>query len=121
MYIQANIGRNAGPGPMGDTMWETFQRAVRYAIADTIDETTDVVGHYLLGQFQIHTGMGEWEGVAEESAHVSIYFDTRPGQVNAARVHEHLRDALADLAKVYSQDAIAFIVTDSHLATPGEV
>lgn len=139
MFIQANIGRNVStpawqrapkPGPknpnpnhaivepMSDTAWANFQEDVRDAIIIAIYAPhPDLEGQGLRDQFQFHTGMGEWEGVAEESAHVSLYFDAKPGKINASAVHEHLSDRLADLAREYGQDAIAFVVTDSHLAT----
>ena len=122
MYIQANIGRNIttnlGVRPMGDIAWETFQKDVKdeiFLAVHDVDIPTAIEIEF--EDFQVHTGMGEWQGVKEESAHVSVYFDTKPMQIFAARVHEHLSDRLAALAREYGQDAIAFVVTDSHLAT----
>jgi hypothetical protein len=117
MYIQANIGRNSKNVPMSDSAWQKFQTDTRRAIMAAIYGPNPALPIlHLQSQFQFHTGIGEWDGVTEESAHISVYFDTKPGQVNAAKVTEHMRDRLADLARAYGQDAIAFMVTDSTLA-----
>lgn len=129
MFIQANIGRNftvtATNGPatatnaMKPVVWEMFQGDVKDEIFLAVHDVNIEVSIGIEREdFQVHTGTGEWEGVKEESAHVSVYFDTKPGQVNAARLQEHLSDRLAALAREYGQDAIAFMITDSHLATP---
>jgi hypothetical protein len=126
MYIQANIGRNAANVPMSDTAWENFQNDVRDEILTAVWEWLGV--DIKPGDFQVHTGMGEWDGVPEESAHASVYFDTDTSAVALYReggkwtsrkdkVTQALETRLSRLAFAYGQDAIAFIVTDSHLAT----
>lgn len=118
MYIQASIGRNVGTEPMADAVWHVFKQDTREALFLSVHDVDIAVAVGIEWEdLQVHTGIGEWDGVKEESAHVSVYFDTKPGQVNAARLHEHLSDRLVALAREYGQDAIAFIVTDSHLAT----
>lgn len=118
MYLQASIGRNVGTKPVEADVWHAFQQDTREALFLSVhDVDIEVAVGIKWEDLQVHTGMGEWDGVKEESAHISVYFDTKPGQINAARLHEHLADRLVALARYYDQDAIAFIVTDSHLAT----
>lgn len=119
MYIQASIGRNVANVPMGDTAWERFREDTRDAILIAIYAThPDLPGLRLQSQFQFHAGQGEWGGVKEESMHVSVYFEwpVGVGRANEAAIVEDLNDRLVEVAREYGQDAIAFVVTDSHLA-----
>lgn len=117
MYIQANIGRNASNVPMSETAWATFQQDVKEEIVTAIYQATSAQGLGLMPLFQVHTGEGEWEGVKEESAHVSIYFDHPWEDAEFADIAHALEDRLSNLAHAYGQDAIAFVVANSHLAT----
>lgn len=133
MYIQANIGRNItvtatnGPAtatkPMDIRVWEKFQADTALVIRQVL---SDELSTPLDNDTQTHTGMGEWDGVPEESAHVSIYLDHdgRAWDDFGGRWYDRMPDVrnslsrrLGDLAHRYGQDAIAFIVTDSHLAS----
>lgn len=115
MYIQANIGRDVQGKPMGDLTWETFRTATVTAI---IGAAFDGGIPLRRGDFQVHTGVGEWEGVAEESSHVSVYYGgKRVSKRTLDRIRDGLGERLPFLAGQYGQDAIAFIVTESHLAT----
>lgn len=100
-YIQANIGRNfdMGTGTLEMTAqgWEDFQQSVISLFrVNAENHQTNMT------TFEIHYGVGEWEGVREESAHISGLnldgWDT-----------ENIKLGLAWLAKEYSQDSIAFI------------
>lgn len=124
MYIQASIGRNVGTAPMSDTAWSNFQNDVRDEILTAVWEWLGV--DIKPGDFQVHTGMGEWDGVPEESAHVSVYFDHDGHRYDDSlgtwhdrrpQVRKELDQRLSYLAFQYGQDAIAFVVTGSHLAT----
>lgn len=129
MYIQANIGRNANgvnrttnePNavPMSDTAWANFQQDVKEEILSALWEANMPADVVSLSDFQVHTGMGEWDGVPEESAHVSVYFDSNGTGVPfmMESIKANLDQRLSYLAFQYGQDAIAFVVTDSHLAT----
>ena len=114
MYIQANIGRNIDNHPMTDLSWETFRTATISAIISAAHDAGILLGR---GDFQVHIGTGEWQGVPEESAHVSIYYARPVSSRTVDTVRESLGEQLPFLAGSYGQDAIAFIVTDSHLAT----
>lgn len=105
-YVQVNIGRNipavmpdGSPDPQGeqrpmpDERWGAFIGQVAVAIADA----TAFGG---LQDVQVHTGKGEWNGVEEESAHLSTFAD-----VDLFK----LRTELARLKREYQQDAIALI------------
>jgi hypothetical protein len=130
MYIQANIGRNVAERDgstraMNDTAWLNFQNDVKEEVMMSL-LAAGLGGLVSLSSFQVHTGTGEWNGVKEESAHVSVYFDhdgrTYDGTMGSwldrrPDVRKALEVKLAYLAFQYGQDAIAFMVTDSHLAT----
>lgn len=137
MYIQINIGRNfsnenGAAGVHADPIWRDFQFAMMDAIMDAIQASLPT-GQWPsafhsddeYAAFEIHTGMGEWDGIREESAHISVYFDHDGRRYDgilgkwfptAPDIREHLSASLSTLAKQYGQDAIAFVVTDSYLA-----
>lgn len=103
--LQVSIGRNIGAEPMSADLWRSFQddaRANLYAHT-TGDERT----------VEFHYGTGVWDGVAEESAHVTIHTVRDYDRAGLTR-------ALAVLAHVYGQDAIALSigVTDLIEAAP---
>lgn len=135
MYIQANIGRNyqhEGDASNGvtteafsDFLWARFQedtknaiqRATRRAMPDTLSFGD------AFENFEVHTGTGTWNGVTEESAHVSLYLDHDGFTFNGGTYQDHkpalrlaLGDALQRLAHTWHQEAIAYLVTDSALA-----
>jgi hypothetical protein len=141
-YIQINIGRNIEladgvTGPMAANAWHHFQSEVTGALVDAVNATVN----YQQGkttnamQTELHTGTGTWDGVAEESAHISLFHDVQldmfalleggksvefaPSNVTTPTemVTFLLETHLPLIAATYGQDAIAFIVTDSHLAS----
>lgn len=100
-YIQANIGRNfdlgTGTLEMTDDGWHNFQQDVISLLrVNAMNHQTNMT------TFEIHYGVGTWEGVTEESAHISALssdgWDT-----------ENIKLGLAWLAEEYKQDSIAFI------------
>jgi len=100
MYVQVNIGRNIGSAPMDDGMWDRFITAVSDAVwRATDDRATE--------NPEVHKGVGTWNGVREESAHVSILADI-------VYAHAIKRD-LKELRDRYMQDHIALIITQSEL------
>lgn len=136
MFIQISIGRNiAQPdgtvGAMHWSLWDVFQNDT---VAALLTAVNDAVNHRRThrinaGQVETHRGTGTWDGVTEESAHLSLFIDhdgrAYNGITNEWRdLKPEIRDSLAahlrDLAQEYGQDAIAFVVTDSHLATSGK-
>lgn len=103
MYIQVNIGRNfehstLGTVPMVSDKWREFQEQVVYILLQ-LREHTD------MGEpsVEIHLGVGEWDGVPEESAKISVYNE---GGFDLVQVKNELRD----LAKQFGQNTIALIV-----------
>lgn len=111
MYIQANIGRNVADKyrdeygmnldpRMSDDLWAEFQNDVVSIFRQNAEHSN--AGEDL-PSFQVHLGMGEWDGVVEESAHISIYWEHGFDL-------DMIRQALTALAVDYGQDNIAFIV-----------
>lgn len=152
MYIQVNIGRGVVPAwkdgegaaqaPMPDTEWQNFILGAKEAIVDALSDTlpeaqwpqfmgVDPITHEPLdvdySAFEVHTGTGTWGGVTEESAHVSVFFDT-PASVTSTSLTSMVQNAITRtletsleiLAMGFHQDAIAFVVTDSHLAVAAQ-
>ena len=121
MYIQVNAGRNVGTVPMSDERWGAFYGEITWALAWYAHTVTPsrAWGEYLVDT-ERHTGQGTWDGVAEESMHVSLYWDddTAPADRDYARDLEAgnlLRATLRDLAREYGQDSIALVISDSEL------
>lgn len=133
MYIQINIGRNVGKAPMARNVWADFKADVRAAVIVAVEAATRDDGSVRPEMFETHIGFGTWDGVEEESAHVSVFIDhdgrilrPAPGlrqglpDMTWVDVKPEIRDSLSSrlsrLAAQYGQHAIAFVVTDSHLA-----
>ena len=96
----ATIGRNVGTEPMTGVAWLTFQLDIAddmWAAAHTTHgaEVTS-----------IRTGLGEWEGSAEDSATITIL---SPEQMPQYRLLE-LKGKLAAKCREFKQDAIALSV-----------
>lgn len=108
-YAQINIGRNVGDVPMDSATWAEFIREARVALAESVDWTDTTVSYWAYGDTQVHLGTGEWDGVAEDSAHVSLY--TERG-MHVGNIERWARD----MAATYGQDSIA-IITGSTLVT----
>ena len=116
MFIQVSIGRNDSNGRMDAAHWNHFQQDVKDVILTSIYTPHPMLEENwaLAPKIETHYGEGEWDGVKEESAHLSVYFPT-PAGVAAHRVREMLDRDLSILAYDYDQDAIAYVV-----ATEGE-
>jgi hypothetical protein len=109
-YAQLNIGRNEGDAPMSDGRWTAFQRDAARALAlcsvgldadmDSVATAEDTV--------QTHLGRGEWDGVPEDSAHLSVYSERGVDVKRLAGMAEYL-------ASKYGQDSVA-VVAGSVLA-----
>ena len=99
---------------MSDERWMEFQYAVslRMGIAamgkdgkPSGPDLSIAVAH----DCQLHYGRGMWDGVPEDSAHISIFWE--PGLDV-----EQLRAMLKSLARRFGQDAIA-LIAGSELVT----
>lgn len=117
MYIQVNIGRsfvadrfNPTGGTLSDLQWGEFKNdivnnLVAVVLADSADVSQDN-WEKVLNQVEIHNGQGNYEGIPEESCHISL-------SVHGGLTEKSLGDFrryLFNLKKEYSQDNIALIV-----------
>lgn len=105
-YAQLNIGRNVGTVPMDDTQWGRFIEHAKAALAYGAGEDRrwfPAERDARIAQAQVHYGTGEWAGVAEDSAHVSLFAEDG---IDVAK----LQAMASDLASMFEQDAIAVIL-----------
>ncbi|AXC36115.1 hypothetical protein SEA_LYELL_8 [Microbacterium phage Lyell] len=96
-YVQVNVGRNVGMGPLSPAQWAAFQAEV----VDALRAAT--IGR---GVISTHTGRGAWQDdngntVSEDSAYFSTF---------AVVDVPALRGALRTVRNRFEQDAIALIV-----------
>ena len=107
----ATIGRNVGATPMSDLDWALFQSNVLDIMivagrrhVDTSDPDVWAVESWT-------SGAGGWHGVREESVH----FQLRSAEAIDPYVVWFMIDGLADQARQFKQDAIAFSSGESIL------
>lgn len=102
-YAQLNIGRNVGTEPMSPWMWEWFADGAANALMGATHVAAG--GRTTVGRddVQIHHGRGVWDGVAEDSAHVSLFW------ADGLDV-DYIRTTAASLAQMFGQDAVAVII-----------
>lgn len=106
MYIQVNIGRNYGKSavgpwygtPMPLELWDEF-------VTDVLNILDQYREHSDMGDEDpvVHRGTGVWDGVREDSAHISLFHE---GGFDL----DGIRGQLRRLKNEYGQDAIALIV-----------
>ena len=108
-YAQLNIGRNVGTEPMLDWVWEWFTDGAANVLLEATRRVAGCMSGATRADVQVHFGRGEWDGVAEDSAHVSLFW------ADGMDV-SHIREASALLARMFQQDAIA-VVLGSELVT----
>lgn len=106
-YAQLNIGRNIGTDPMSDAQWQGFINDCILALSVAADTTNTDVTYSVAGDVQVHYGKGDWIGMVEESAHLSLFWDKGIDVDN-------LTSMLPRIAANHEQDAIA-VVTGSTL------
>lgn len=117
MYIQINIGRNFVPnrhnptgGVLSDLDWGEFKNdIVDNLVAIVLNESDDISQdnwQKVLDQVEIHNGQGSYNGIPEESCHISLYVH---GELTEESLGD-LRSYLFNLKKEYSQGSIALIV-----------
>jgi len=105
MYVYtATIGRNVKDwgAPMHDALWETFQDRVSEIMAGHVQEDDFL---------EIHRGTGEWEGVPEDSAMITVL---RNEPLDEHDLHT-LRYQLRLEATSFGQEAIALTIGQSEL------
>lgn len=117
MYIQVNIGRSYEPdrfNPVGGTLsdldWGEFKNdIVDNLVATVLSEAVNVSEDHwqeILDQVEIHNGQGEWDGIAEESCHISIFV---PNELSEKSLGD-FRRYLFNLKSEYSQGTIVLLV-----------
>ena len=104
MYIQVNIGRNIGTEPMDDKSWSTFKGRVAYAIYNSANCWEAFV---IRTNVELHDGMGRYNGITEDSSHISSYWEDGFDL-------DQLREELRTVRDIYGQDSIA-LLTESEL------
>lgn len=117
MYIQVNIGRNFMPdrfnptgGTLSDLDWFEFKNdIVDNLVATVLTDSADVSQENwdkVLSQVEIHNGQGSYDGITEESCHISIFV---PGELTEKSLSD-FRSYLFNLKKEYSQGTIALLI-----------
>lgn len=103
-YAQLNIGRNVGDIPMAQDRWEWFVNTAQSILMGAQHRVGgSPAGESHRKDTQVHYGAGIWGGVAEESAHVSLFWEHGMDA-------DHIREQAAIVARMFEQDAIAVIV-----------
>lgn len=107
--LTITIGRNIGTEPMDEIRWRAFKLHVMLMAMNTMPDTDRMLFTF--------TGENEWNGITEESFMVqAVGTFKHPAEITGARLEE----ALAFPAYWWEQDAIAFSIGKSALATPSE-
>lgn len=99
--ITVTIGRNMDNAPMRIGLWERF----------VADVTADLLTAVPSDIVETHHGMGEWDGIAEESCKVTVLRHSEP----TGEMLDALRASMSDNARVFGQDAIAITIGRSEL------
>ena len=102
-YAQLNIGRNVGNVPMDDKRWEWFVSAAQSVLMGAQHRIPCGHGDALRTEVHLHLGAGVWGGVAEESAHVSLYWETGMDA-------DYITEQAGVMARMFDQDAVAVIL-----------
>ncbi len=109
--ITVTVGRNVRPShptlankPLSDNDWRAYVSEVSHLLRRYAANRTSWI--------EVHYGIGTWDGVAEESAKITIH-DARTG----GSAVPTLTRALRYLAGCHDQDALAVSVGRSELIT----
>lgn len=98
-FVSVTLGRNVGTEPMPREEWRAFRLAARNNVQ------RNVTGWEWCEE---HKGTGQWEGVPEQSAKITVF----GGTPNLAEI----QSAMIELCERYGQDAIAIASGTSFLA-----
>lgn len=101
--VYVTIGRNVNDTPMSDELWTDFVTETRLNVYVSQSFAT-----HNPSETQVHYGMGEWNGITEESAIVSLYTESGINR-------EILETLLDETKRKFRQDAIAVTYGDSKL------
>lgn len=117
MYIQVNIGRNfvadrfnPTGGVLSDLEWGRFKNDIVDNLVATVLSDSDDISRdnweRVLNQVEVHNGQGSYDGIPEESCHISLFVH---GGLSEKSLGD-FRRYLFNLKKEYSQGTIALIV-----------
>lgn len=101
--VTVTIGRNIGSEPMDSDRWEAFQEDIRTILGQGVGRESSWI--------ETHYGVGEWDGVREESAKITILDADKSHMIG---VHAPLRQ----VCETYGQDAVALATGLSILVAP---
>lgn len=102
-YAQLNIGRNVKDEPMVDWLWEWFQDGAANVLLEATRKAAGGMSGATRADIQVHHGRGEWDGVPEDSAHISLFWEDGMDA-------DHIRHLAGVVARMFGQDAIAVII-----------
>ena len=97
-YAQLNLGRNVGTEPMRPSQWAWLISSAQTALVEATRKASGAWAN--ANDTQVMLGRGEWQGMGEDAAYVSLYWEDG---IDA----QHLRDQAAVLCRMFDQDAIA--------------
>ena len=102
--LHVTIGRNVNGKPMSDDEWTMFVRMVGTGVF----MSQDIAENAKPTLEETHYGMGEWNGISEESAIISLITDNPLNE-------KMLKDWLIHMKHEFHQDAIAYQYAESEL------
>lgn len=103
-YAQLNIGRNVDNTPMAQDRWEWFVSTAQSVLMGAQHRVGgSPAGESHRNDVEVHYGAGVWGGVAEESAHVSLFWEFG---IDA----DYVREQAGVIARMFEQDTVAVIV-----------
>lgn len=110
---EIRIGRNIGNVPMPAVDWQRF---IDEARTDLVDFAKDIQAENYWTE--VHTGTGTFEGISEDSAIITLYWDNgNPTPARVEHAHNQLTDHLIWLAAWYHQKAVAAVHGTSTLVS----
>jgi hypothetical protein len=106
MLVEFRFGRNIHNVPMDDHRWESFIAEAHEHLEHLAAAVQDESDRELQQWIEVHRGNGTWDGIAEESAIVTLYTD---GVVEEL-AHDRLLPVAQAFATEFQQDAVALVV-----------
>lgn len=127
--VEYRMGRNVKGVPMSDALWAEFVAEAREYLEAAAEfykaQMADVYGLEGIAWVETHFGRGEWDGVVEESAVVTLYTDTDVAEFAGhladldlpnAPTYEDIMFQGEYLAREFEQDAVGVVFGHSTLA-----
>ena len=104
--VTVTIGRNVKATPLSTDEWATFVNRAKDSLVAFESQINGLDSTWT----ETHFGTGTWDGVPEDSAKVTLFYETATGTFTSGEEQEaedELRQTLAALATRFGQDAIA--------------